>query len=123
MKASTITIIAAVLTLHTGLLFAGNENISSAVINEATTISMEFLAPVAPAEATFEDFNIVNEVTSLAPVMPSEATFEEMPVDATSVFDLAPVAPIRADFDDAVGDNSIDISSLAPVTPIVADFE
>ena len=120
---TTITILAVVLTLSASLLFAGNETSSSPVSNDNATITMAVLAPVAPIEATFEDFTTVNEIAALVPVTPSEATFEEMPADVTSVFDLAPVAPIQADFEDVVSDVTINNGILAPLTPAVADFE
>ncbi len=119
---TTITLLAAVLTLSASVLFAGNETSSTPVSNENTTITMEFLAPVAPAEATFEDCT-VNDTEHLVPVTPSEATFEEMPADVYTVFDLAPVAPIQADFEDIVAQVTIDNETLAPVTPAAADFE
>ena len=120
---TTITILAAVLTLSVNVLFAGNETSSAPVTNDNATISMVFLAPIAPAEATFEDFIMANEIVVLAPVTPSEATFKEMPIDVVSVFDLAPVVPIQADFEDVVVDVIVDNETLAPATPAVADFE
>ncbi|MEI7526777.1 MAG: hypothetical protein WCJ95_20680 [Mariniphaga sp.] len=120
---TTITFLAAVLTLSANVLFAGNETSSAPVSNDNATFTMAILAPVVPAEATFEDFTSVNEIATLAPFTPSEATFEEMPVDATLVFDLAPVAPIQADFEDVVADVIVDNGFLAPTTPAVADFE
>jgi hypothetical protein len=60
---------------------------------------MTLLAPAVPAEATFEEMIMVNEISSLMPVTPSEATFEDISGDLTSPFDLAPVAPIQADFE------------------------
>ena len=119
---TTITILAAVLVLSTSALFAGNETSSIPTTTENPTFAMEFLAPVAPAEATFEDFVAVNEIANLVPVTPSEASFEEMPVDETSVFDLAPVVPTQADFEDVVAGVIVDNGILAPVTPSV-DFE
>lgn len=53
---------------------------------------------MAPAEVTFEDVIVVNEIATLVHVTPSEATFEEITADVTPVFNLAPVAPIQADF-------------------------
>jgi hypothetical protein len=121
MKA-TIIILAAVLTLTANAIFAGNETSSTPVTTDNTTISMKFLAPATPAEATFDDLIVVNEITDLLPVTPSEATFEDVPIVITSIVNLAPVVPTQADFEDVV-DVTIDISTLAPVTPAVADFE
>ena len=120
---TTITILAAVLTLSASVLFAGNETSSTPVSNDNATITMSVLAPVAPAEATFEDLVVVNAIASLVPVTPSEATFEEMSVDVALVFDLTPVTPIQADFEDVVTDVTIDNETLAPATPVVAEFE
>ncbi len=122
MKAIT-TILAAVLILSTSSLFAGNETSLAPVTNDNANITMAFLAPVAPAEATFEDLSAVNEIATLIPVTPSEATFEEITADVTSIFGLAPVAPTQADFEDVVADVTIDNGILAPVTPAIADFE
>ena len=119
---TTITILAAVLVLSTSALFAGNETSSVPVSNDNAAIAMEFLAPVAPAEAIFEDLPIVNEIAPLVPVTPSEATFEDFTSDMVSTFALAPVVPTQADFEDVVAEIIIDNGVLAPVTPSV-DFE
>jgi hypothetical protein len=121
MKTSTI-IFAAVLTLQAGILFAGNENSSAPVTNEAATITMTFLAPATPVEATFEEFVAEVGISSLVPVTPSEAAFEDMPGDMASTFNLWPVTPVTADFEDVV-EMTVDISALAPAVPTVADFE
>jgi hypothetical protein len=121
MKTSTI-IFAAVLTLQAGILFAGNENSSAPVTNEAATITMASLSPATPAEATCEEFVAEAGISSLVPVTPSEAAFEDMPGDLASTFDLAPVTPVTADFEDVV-EMTIDISTLAPSTPASAEFE
>ena len=97
MKA-TITILAAVLTFQAGILFAGNEITSAPVTNESAMIS---LAPIMPAEATFEDINATTiDITNLAPSM-----------------------PLEADFTDVTPDAIIDLMNLAPTTPATADFE
>jgi len=96
MKA-TITILAAVLTLNAGILFAGNEIISAPVTNESFITA---IAPITPTEATFEDFN---------PTTVDIAT-------------LAPVTPAVAEFSDSIS-LTIDINALAPITPAAADFE
>jgi hypothetical protein len=111
-------IITAVITLQAGILFAGNENSSASVSNENSAISVEYLVPVTPKEATFEEAVIINDLTSLAPATPVEATFGDIPAESAFALDLAPVTPAVADFEDVV-----DFNSLAPVTPAVADFE
>ena len=120
MKA-TITIIAAVLTLNTGILWAGNESSSVSIANESAMIS---LAPVTPAEATFEDVNVTTiDVAAIAPTMPLDAEFTDVAPDISiDLTNLAPFAPAVADFNDAV-DVNINISALAPITPATADFE
>ncbi|MEI7727741.1 MAG: hypothetical protein WCK09_21725 [Bacteroidota bacterium] len=120
---TTIAILTAVLTLSVSTLFAGNDSPSIPVSNDNATIAMEFLAPVAPAEATFEDLPMVNEITTLAPVLPSEATFEDVASDMISTFYLAPVVPTQADFEDVVADIIVDNGVLAPVITAVPDFE
>jgi hypothetical protein len=110
-------IIAAVITLQAGILFAGNETSSVPVTNDNLTISMNCLVPVTPREATFEEAVLMNDFASLAPATPIEATFGE-PSEGAFVLDLAPVTPAVADFEDVV-----DYNSLAPVTPAEADFE
>ena len=122
MKA-TITILAAVLTLNTGILFAGNEITSAPVTNENTTVNLISLAPSAPLEATFEYATIsVIDLSALAPTILLEADFSDVAPDAnTDLTSLAPLTPAVADFEDAI-DVTIDISALAPVTP-AADFE
>lgn len=111
MKAS-VTILAAIFTIHAGILFAGNDN--APVVNENITIS---LAPSTPVEATFEDVAAIDAI-SLMPVTPSEASFEETPATLPSIADLSPVIPIVADFEKVVV-----VNSLAPVNPAVAEFE
>jgi hypothetical protein len=98
MKA-TITILAAVLVLHAGILFAGNDNSSTTVAAAHATITMVPLAPVTPAEATFEEIAVSNAITALVPVTPSEASFEDMPFEMVSISDLTPVVPLQADFE------------------------
>ncbi|MDP1621325.1 MAG: hypothetical protein Q8M08_03210 [Bacteroidales bacterium] len=118
MKTSTI-IIAAILTLNTGLLFAGNETTTASVTNRNRMIS---LAPSMPLEATFEDA-VTIETNNLIPVLPAEAEFNDTPSEMVSFADLAPVTPAVADFDAAVEVIWIDLATLAPRTPAEADFE
>ncbi len=122
MNAKSI-IIAAVLTVSSGILFAGNENSSSPVKFESNSIITMNFAPSTPAEATFEEVEVMNDFAFLAPSMPNEADFDDVTTDMSiDIIDLAPVAPVVADFNDS-SDVAIDVSALSPVTPIVADFE
>jgi hypothetical protein len=122
MKTITI-IIAAILTLQSAILFAGNDNISTPVTNETAAFTLTALAPSTPAEATFEEMIPVNELTALVPVTPAEATFEEMPSDMISLVMISPVTPVTADFNDSADSVTFDPASLAPITPAIADFE
>lgn len=115
-----IIIIAAVLFLQAGFLFAGNESTSAPVASPIATIR---LAPTTPVEATFEEVAFVNECSALVPVTPWEATFEDMPTEMISMVDLAPSLPNVADFDDYVVTITIDNALLATVTPAFANFE
>ncbi len=103
MKTSTI-IAAAIFTLQSGFLFAGNDHVSTPVTNETSMVSTIILAPVTPAEATFEDFVPINAET------PSLNT-------------LAPSVPQVADFEDASGTPDIANRLLNPLTPAEAEFE
>ena len=120
MKA-TITILAAVLTLNSGIFFAGNETISAPVAKEIAMIS---LAPITPVGATFEDVNATTiDIATLAPSTPSEADFNDFAADANiDLTSLTPITPAIADFNDSL-DVAIDISALAPVTPVTTDLE
>ena len=40
-----------------------------------------------------------------------------------TISSLAPVAPIEADFNDSIEDQTVGLLVLAPVTPAEADFE
>ena len=113
------TIIAIVLTIQTGVLFAGNENLASVSEMNSTVILMT-LAPSTPAEAIFEEIVADNTFLGLLPATPDVATFEDFSIEMVSVMDLSPVTPSEADFTDSV---SVDLGQLSPVTPIVADFE
>ena len=79
-----IIIVLALISLNINLVSARNNSpkgVDWPAISEST-ISLILLAPVTPAEATFEDATDVNPVfsslSSLAPVTPEEATFEEI---------------------------------------------
>jgi hypothetical protein len=117
MKATTI-ILAAVLTLSMNILFASNDG---AAVNTETN-SFTALAPITPAEATFEDANdAIVFAFNLSPVSPIEADFSDaIPETTFDISTLAPVTPSEADF--ASDDETTNVSALAPVTPSVADF-
>ena len=112
-------ILAIVLTIQTGVLFAGNENFASVSEMNSTVILMT-IAPSTPVEAIFEEVVVDNTFLGLIPATPDVASFEDFSIEMVSVMDLSPVTPSEADFTDIVSDNP---GQLAPVTPIVADFE
>jgi hypothetical protein len=125
---TTITIIAAVLSLQTSVLFAGNFETRS-IENDATVFCPTcFLAPLTPAEATFEETTLNDVFTfdfsNLAPTTPAEADFSDIvPEKNIDLSILAPVTPAEADFTDSIEDTSFDLTTLAPVTPAEADFD
>jgi len=109
MKLITI-IFAAVFTLQVFSLFAsGNDTRSASVKANITCTELNLLAPVTPAEATFEDaapaFLTPFDIAALAPITPKEAEFEA-----------------ETDFNDVVTPE-VDIKTLAPALPAEADFE
>ena len=112
-------IIAIILTIQTGVLFAGNENLASVSEMNSTVILMT-LAPSTPAEAIFEEVVVENTFLGLLPATPEVASFEDFSIEMVSEMELSPVTPSEADFTDTV---SVDLGQLAPVTPIEADFE
>ncbi len=112
-------IIAVILTIQAGIIFAGNENLAP-VLEVNSTIRMMSLVPTTPMEATFEDISTESTFWGLSPVTPDVASFEDFAIEMVSVQDLSPVTPAEADFTDTVSDNH---GQLAPVTPIEADFE
>jgi hypothetical protein len=120
MKA-TITILAAVFTLTSGILFAGNETFSHSPLSERT---VTMLAPSTPTEATFEDATVTFiDFSSIMPSVPSEADFSDVAPETTiDLVNLTPLTPSVADFDDTI-ELKFDIKALAPVTPVRADFE
>jgi hypothetical protein len=117
---TTITILAAVLTLNAGILFAGATTFSGTETIESSIVT---LAPATPIEATFEDANIaVIDFSAIIPSTPAEADFSDVAPEAgIDLTNLVPVTPAVADFNDAI-EVTIDINALAPVTPSV-DFE
>jgi hypothetical protein len=87
--------------------------------------SVNYLAPVTPCEATFED---VSEMyfAGIAPVTPDAATFDDAPESgfALSASEFAPATPAEASFDDCTPEKPcIDVHRIAPVTPETADFD
>ena len=127
MKETSI-IIAALLTLQVSFLSADNIESNPTLYNEAVSVNMNILAPVAPIEATFEDATETNAFTFnfsvLTPVTPVEADFSDVvPEKNIDLTILAPVTPAEADFNDTLEAQAVDFSALAPVTPAEADFE
>lgn len=126
MKTTSI-IIATVLSLQVSVLFAGNNETRSTVSNEAVSFNNNFLAPVTPTEATFEDaicaISFTFDHMTLAPETPVEADFSDiLPEKNIDLTILAPVVPAEADFNDSIEDRTVDLSALMPVTPAEADF-
>ena len=119
MKATT-TILAVIFTLSLNVLFASNDG--AAVNTEPNSLTA--LAPITPAEATFEEVNdaiTAGVAFNLAPVSPIEADFsDEIPETTINMITLAPVTPYEADF--ASDDETTNTSVLAPVAPSAADF-
>jgi hypothetical protein len=120
MKTTTM-ILAAVFTLSMNILFAGNNAV--AVNSEANPFRTS-LAPGTPSEATFEEMTGTLDIVAavnLAPLAPVEADFSDATSETTiDIFTLAPVTPSEADF--ASDDETTNVSVFAPVTPSVADF-
>ena len=112
-------IIAVILTIQAGIIFAGNENLAP-VSEINSTVSMMSLVPTTPTEATFEDVAVENSFLGLSPITPDVASFEDFSIEQVSVMDLSPVTPAEADFTDMV---SVDLGQLSPVTPLEPDFE
>jgi hypothetical protein len=102
MKATTI-IIAAVFSLLVSSSFADNNITVAPVAETNATISLVSLAPVTPAEATFEEIATLTDYTVFAPVTPVEADFNDndrvQPVETST---LAPATPAEADFSDTL---------------------
>jgi len=119
MKTTTI-ILAGLFTLQTSLLFAGNETVTPNTARVLLTPAA--LAPVPPAEATFEDFPEPAEPALLAPITPPEAGFEDTAEIFPDLSGMAPSTPGVADFGDAP-EPGPDFSLLPPVPPAEADFE
>ncbi|MEI6436064.1 MAG: hypothetical protein WCP32_14555 [Bacteroidota bacterium] len=120
---TTKIILAVILSLQTGILFADNENITTPVTEINSTISTITLDPITPAEATFED--IITEITffGLSPLTPIVASFDDFSVEMVSAIDLSPLTPSEADFTDSVYQGTIDVNQLSPFLQYEADFE
>ena len=69
-------ILAIVLTIQTGVLFAGNENFASVSEMNSTVILMT-IAPSTPVEAIFEEVVVDNTFLGLIPATPDVASFED----------------------------------------------
>ena len=102
----SIYVLAALLGLQLNTMFAAGNFIEAPApaSNTSSVVATSALAPVIPAEVTFED---------------ASAIAENMPAAAI----LAPVIPLAADFGDETPAAEISISSLAPVTPLSADLD
>jgi hypothetical protein len=127
MKTTTI-IIASVLSLQAMFLFAGNSETKSTVLSETVSFGISVLAPVTPAEATFEEITVSDDFSftfsELAPLAPIEADFSDVvPEKNLDLTILAPIIPAEADFTENIDDLTIIISTLAPLAPAEADFE
>lgn len=83
--------------LFANVSFAGNDYLNTNPVVNNTTIVL--LAPVTPAEATFDDTTPIADILRFIPVIPSEAGFEEMNADATGSVNLSPSLPEEADFE------------------------
>ena len=120
---TTTTILAAIFTLQIGVLFAGNENISTPSTEVTSSLNILSLAPSSPVEATFEDIVVDNVFLGLSPVTPADASFEDISVEMISVTNISPNIPSVADFSDTTDQVTIDLGQLSPITLIEADFE
>ncbi|MEI6435096.1 MAG: hypothetical protein WCP32_09645 [Bacteroidota bacterium] len=119
----TKIILAVILSLQIGILFAGNENITALVAEVNSSTNTTTLVPITPAEATFEDITAEITFFGLSPLTPIVASFEDFSVEMVSVTDLSPIMPSEADFNDSVHQGSININQLSPVSQYEADFE
>ena len=127
----TIFILAAFLGLQLNTIFASTVtgDAPSSLINSAGNTSAIVLAPVTPAEATFEETadlsSVVQSINALTPLMPLVADFnDEAPMNETRVISMAPITPKVADFEEVAPDEGkTSVKGLAPVTPAEASFE
>lgn len=127
----TIYVLAALLGLQFNTMFAAGNFIEAPApaSNTSSIIATSALAPVIPAEVTFEDVSAIEEnmpaAMILAPIIPLAADFgDETPAAEISIISLAPVAPITADLDNDYGTNgNINLVKLAPAVPQVVPAE
>jgi hypothetical protein len=120
---TTTTILAVIFTFQIGVLFAGNETISTPSTEVTSSLNILSLAPSSPVEATFEDITVDNVFLGLSPVTPTDASFEDISVEMISVTNISPIIPSVADFSDTIDPVTIDLGQLSPVTPFEAEFE
>ncbi|MCX6268848.1 MAG: hypothetical protein NTW16_16100 [Bacteroidetes bacterium] len=120
---TTTTILAIIFTLQIGVLFAGNEIVTTPATEAASSLNILSLAPSSPVEATFEDIVVDNTFFGLSPITPTVASFEDFSTELISVKDISPIIPSVADFSDAIDQVTFDPGQLSPVTPFEADFE
>lgn len=97
------TLLITFLVLSANLLFAGNDRDFMSAARESAPVSTILLAPVTPAEASFDD----------TAVSDCNLTIEE----------LAPLTPVEADFNDSIANIPVTTTVLAPTTPAFADFD
>jgi len=97
MKATMITL-AAIFTLISNVLFAGNDYLNTTPLTVNSTYTLNTFAPVLPAEATFEEAAVAADYSGLFPAVPAEASFEDANPEI-SVNSLAPAVPSEADFE------------------------
>ena len=90
--------LAAIFTLISNVLFAGNDYLNTTPLNINSTVTLNTFAPVLPVEATFEEAAVTADYSGLLPVVPSEASFEDTN-SGISLSGLAPVLPSEADFE------------------------
>jgi hypothetical protein len=117
MKTTIITILA-ITSLNISLLSANNfreKNVDGPTAIHSS-LSVVSLAPVMPAEATFEDAQDLSatdlSVVSFAPVTPAEASFDEnMPQEETVTTLAKPEPPREATF----GDEQVPVRPGFPV--------
>ena len=127
----SIYVLAALLGLQFNTMFAAGNFIEAPApaSNTSSVVATSALAPVIPAEVTFEDASAIAEnmpaAAILAPVIPLAADFgDETPAAEISISSLAPVTPLSADLDNDHGTNgNINLVKLAPTVPQVVPTE
>lgn len=126
----SLYILTALLGFQFNTLFAATGFSESTLLSNAimTSIATPILAPVTPAEATFEDVSEAGataiDIVALIPMIPMTADFSDGAPEAGIQINLAPVTPKEADFEEEKENgNTTGTGGLAPVTPNDADFE